>query len=102
RSMVVAAGVMFCALLAVGGAAAVMLGNSGDDDSQPDPKELSGYYGHRSPVQALTVSPDGSSVASGDAAGQIWIWDAQSRHERGMLPGQTGGVNSLAISLDNK
>ncbi|HEX4148155.1 MAG TPA: FHA domain-containing protein, partial [Pirellulales bacterium] len=102
-SWLLAGGVLLGGLLASAAALFVVFNGSGDGGpASKDPKELAGYYGHRSAVRALAVSPDGKLVASGDAAGQIAVWEAQSRRERGMLPGQVGSVNSLAISPDSK
>jgi WD40 repeat protein len=51
------------------------------------------FLGHRSPVVDLVFSPDGSLVASTDAAGTVLIWDAESGLPRPPL----AGVSASAV-----
>ncbi len=103
RSVLIAGGVLACGLLLLLAVALLIFKGIASNSAGPvDTKELAGFYGHRSAVNSLAVSPNGSLVTSGDADGQIAVWETQSRRERGMLSGQVGGVNSLTISPDGK
>ena len=56
--------------------------------------------GHTARVRAVAISPDGSWLASGDAAGAIRIWTAVDGSHRTTLTGHTGAVNAIASSPD--
>lgn len=54
---------------------------------------------HRAAVTAMTVSGDGSLGASGDAAGEIRLWDPAGGRLRGEAVGLSGaGVLAIALS----
>jgi WD40 repeat protein len=58
-------------------------------------------YFHRSAVTALAVSPEGSTVASGDTSGNIRLWDAATGLPwPAAPPAHRGPVTALAISAD--
>src|SRR5262249_53114771 len=51
--------------------------------------------GHQGRVYAVSFSPDGSLVASGDRACGVAVWDARTGAVRHRLPGHTGPVSSV-------
>jgi len=56
--------------------------------------------GHAARVRSVAISPDGSWLASSDAAGAIRVWTAVDGSHRTTLTGHAGAVNALAISPD--
>ena len=66
-----------------------------------DGKEIARMTGHGDRVRSLAVAPDGT-IASGDYAGEIRLWDADGRFLR-MLAKQRRGVgSSLSFSPGGK
>ncbi len=55
---------------------------------------------HEAPVRCIDLSPDGRALASGDAAGNIILWDTSSGRSRTLPPGQRGAAERLAFSPD--
>lgn len=51
---------------------------------------------------ALSVSPDGQSVATGTADGALAVWDCKTQKRRGSLPSFGQRVTGLAWSQDGK
>ncbi|MBI2806019.1 MAG: protein kinase [Planctomycetes bacterium] len=51
---------------------------------------------------ALAFSPDGSTLASGDDAGAVTLWDASTGKQRHKLTDLSGNVLGLAFSQDGK
>ena len=51
-------------------------------------------------VTAVAVSPDGATLASGSASGQVQLLDLEGDRVAATLPGHTQAVRSLAFSLD--
>src|SRR5262249_60559369 len=58
--------------------------------------------GHREEVDALTISPDGKTVASGCKDLSIKLWDPQTGTLRQTLTGPKNRLESLAYSPDGK
>lgn len=58
--------------------------------------------GHTAPIRALSLSADGSLLASGSADNTIKIWDAIAGKLLQTLKGHTAPVTSVAISRDGK
>ncbi|HEY4027716.1 MAG TPA: NB-ARC domain-containing protein [Candidatus Dormibacteraeota bacterium] len=56
--------------------------------------------GHTARVRAVAISPDGSWLASADAAGIVRLWTSVDGSHRSTLAGHDGSVNALAISPD--
>jgi WD40 repeat protein len=56
--------------------------------------------GHESPVTALSGSPDGSTLASGDGGGIVRLWDLKSRSSRLLGPSHHGAVHEIRFSPD--
>ncbi len=55
-----------------------------------------------SDVVSLTFSPDGKTLAGGDDAGNITLWDVDSRTVRYTLRGHSRGVYAVAFSPDGR
>lgn len=51
-------------------------------------------------VTALTFSPDGSMIITGDDAGYIRTWDAETGDALGQVGHVSGSINSLVVSPD--
>ncbi len=51
-------------------------------------------------VTAVAISPDGATLASGSAGGQVQLLDLEGDRVVATLPGHAQGVRSLAFSLD--
>src|SRR5207245_3165670 len=49
-------------------------------------------------IRAVAFSPDGRTVAAGDDAGTITLWNAETRQEQLHFAGQSGMVYCLAFS----
>ncbi|HEY8503867.1 MAG TPA: protein kinase, partial [Gemmataceae bacterium] len=56
--------------------------------------------GHASAVQCVAYSPDGSLLASGGGAGELFLWDARTGELRRALGGHEGVVHAAAFSPD--
>jgi WD40 repeat protein len=52
------------------------------------------------PVSALALSPDGTTLISGDVNGRVILWDATSGIERGRPGMLLSGIATLAVSGD--
>ncbi len=58
------------------------------------------FTGHSAAVGALALRPDGKQVASGDASGAVYLWDAASAQKDRALPVQKSAVTVLSFSRD--
>ncbi len=58
--------------------------------------------GHTAPIRALSLSADGTLLASGSADNTIKIWDVPTGKLLQTLKGHTAPVTSVAISQDGK
>lgn len=54
------------------------------------------WTGHGQPVQALSWNPTGTCLASGDGAGQIKLWQAETGDCLRTLTGHAGAISALA------
>jgi WD40 repeat protein len=57
---------------------------------------------HLNPVFCLAFSGDGRFLASGDAGGMIYVWDAATLRVQTALTGHRGPVNALAFAPDGR
>jgi WD40 repeat protein len=53
-------------------------------------------------VVAVAFSPDGRTLAWGDSAGAVTLWEVAARQVRRRLAGQQGDIQSLAFSPDGR
>ncbi|NJL46690.1 MAG: TIR domain-containing protein [Leptolyngbyaceae cyanobacterium SM2_5_2] len=60
--------------------------------------ELKGHSGMFAGVNAVAISPDGQTIASGSDDHTIKVWDLTTRQELRTLSGHTGFVKSVAFS----
>jgi WD40 repeat protein len=58
--------------------------------------------GHKSYINCLIISPDGSTLLSGSADNTIKLWSLETGQEIKTLVGHTSYVNTLAITPDGK
>lgn len=69
-------------------------------------KELGTLTGHLGPVMSVAFSLDGKSlavgVAAGDRAGQLKLWNPQTRSERSTLEGHQDVVGAVAFTPDGR
>lgn len=69
-------------------------------------QEVRTLRGHNTHVTSVAFSPDGKTIASGDAyvarPGKVILWDAQTGKLKQMLKGHDGNVTSVAFSPDGK
>ncbi len=64
-------------------------------------KELASPVGHRSPVECLSFSPDGKSLASGgESDGTLIVWDVATSRARHVWTGHSHAVTAVAWSPD--
>ena len=66
-----------------------------------DGKEIAHMTGHADKVRSLAVAPDGT-IASGDASGEIRLWDGRDGRFLRVLARQGTIVGSLSFSPDGK
>jgi len=59
-----------------------------------------GLVAHEQDVRRVTFSPDGRTLASGDAGGAVRLWDVESRRLRAATGGHGGAIAALAFSTD--
>src|SRR5262249_62403821 len=53
-------------------------------------------------VQALAISGDGQTLATGHKEGALRLWDLATGQERSVLRGHVGGVRAVAFTPDGK
>lgn len=58
------------------------------------------FRGHRGPVLAVAISPDGKTLASGGDDNHVILWDLASGKVRRDLQGHSGDLRSLSFSPD--
>src|SRR5262249_26050882 len=71
----------------------------------PDDKsrfELLSLHGHTGPVFGVSVSPDGSRIASASHDGTVRLWDARTGQSLHVLVGHAGIVDAVAFSPDGR
>ncbi|MBI5881726.1 MAG: tetratricopeptide repeat protein [Elusimicrobia bacterium] len=65
-------------------------------------QETATWAGHGAAVLCIAVSPDGALAASGDANGEMRLWDAVKGVAVGAWPAGEGPVTAIAFSRDGK
>ena len=65
-------------------------------------KNLGTFGEHKGAVFSVAFSPDGTTLASGVGAGEIKLWDIETRQEIATLEGHPGIAFSVAFSPDGK
>ena len=63
-------------------------------------KELDLFIGHRSSIESVCFSPDGSLLASGSLDRNLCLWNAISGKHLQTFTGHTGVVFSVSFSSD--
>lgn len=63
-------------------------------------KEIASTTGHKTPVNCVAYSPDGTILASGSDDGAIILWDAASGAEKGRLGKNLKVIEALTFSAD--
>src|SRR5260221_467081 len=73
-------------------------------DGTPRPPFFTGHVNGQlaNPVLSVAWSPDGTSIASGDTAGNVYVWKTAGRKTFFIYRGHKGAVNALAWSPDGK
>ena len=59
-------------------------------------RDLQTWRGHQAAIKAITYSPDGRWVASGDTVGEIRVWDARVGTTASVVQGPRNPINSLS------
>ena len=65
-------------------------------------KKLTELDGFPSQVNALTFSPDGKLLATGDKFGTIRVWDPVTFKETAIFKGHASGISALIFSPDSQ
>ena len=71
-------------------------------DASDSFRKVAVLKGHIDDVLTCAWSPDGSSIASGDTAGNVLVWKTNGRRTFFKYTGHTGPVNAVAWSPDGK
>ncbi len=64
-------------------------------------REVHGFTGHQSEVLSIAASPDGRTLASGDAAGGVELWDVRSGTKKRSMPHEHR-VEAVAFSANGE
>jgi Tol biopolymer transport system component len=67
-----------------------------------EPKFKKSLVGHTHGVFSVAYSPNGQSLASGDDAGEVRVWNLPDGTPRYVLPAREPSVHALAFSPDGK
>ncbi|CAK58103.1 unnamed protein product (macronuclear) [Paramecium tetraurelia] len=62
--------------------------------------ELNKLEGHESSVNSVSISPDGTILASGSADNSIRLWDSKTGELKAKLVGHENAVNQICFSRD--
>ncbi|MFI8104470.1 NB-ARC domain-containing protein [Streptomyces sp. NPDC086023] len=79
-----------------------LLYNRWDPPDLPDSRLLRTLTGHTRAIETLAVAATGSRIASGDRAGYVRVWDAESGRCVRVLRHGSDPVNTLALSPDGR
>jgi hypothetical protein len=60
------------------------------------------FKGHKASVNAIAISPDGQTLASGSDDRTVNLWNLKTGKRTFTFFGQAAGVHAVAISLDGK
>src|SRR5438552_2964267 len=64
------------------------------------------FKGHKLPIVALVISPDGKTLASGDSyvekPGEVKLWELSTGRELLTFRKHTQAISGLAFSFDGK
>lgn len=55
---------------------------------------------HEQPLTAVTLRDDDAQLATGDAAGTVWIWNPADGSAQGVVAAHTGAITAMAFSAD--
>jgi eukaryotic-like serine/threonine-protein kinase len=85
------------------------IANAGEDDPRDfawhvlwkrATSQIAPLYGHERDVRALALSPDGHTLASGDEAGTVRLWDLRTGSGVRVLQGHALSISRLVFSAD--
>jgi WD40 repeat protein/serine/threonine protein kinase len=63
-------------------------------------RQIAPLYGHERDVRTLAMSPDGRTLASGDEAGSVRLWDHRTGSAISVLPGHALPISRIVFSSD--
>lgn len=63
-------------------------------------KETGRLEGHKTPIRAVAVSPDTTTIASGSQDGHVYLWEWNTKRKIADLIAHTDEVNAIAFSPD--
>ena len=55
---------------------------------------------HEQPLRSIAVRDDGAVLATGDAGGDVWLWNPADGSAQGFVAAHPGGVIAIAFSAD--
>jgi WD40 repeat protein len=65
-------------------------------------REYRALGGRQPKIQAMAITPDGKTLASGADDGSLWLWDLSTGREIRQVQGLTGSIESLAFAPSGK
>lgn len=70
--------------------------------TQPGGPQIRTLQGHSSPVNAVTITPDGRLALSGDTQGKLIVWDLNQGIQLHELYGHDSYITTVAITPDGR